>query len=696
MKRLYYNTYCSGRSGLSNIIMSIEIGVVMAHLTDRTLVLDGNRSPPANVVDYGNVLGGSDPSLVTDLIDLPVPWVEAEEFDPDELVGSELTDRPLHESVFYLPAELDTSTIDFRAFAHTRANYVTYMDDLCESEVVRMSGGSDGGDMNNLGFYSYLFYLPPSLKRSVHRLLRGMRAKPCYAEFAERIARDLGTFNTVHVRRGDFKVTLGVTTLERRPREALDVLEHHFDRDDKLVILTDEADDPFFDEIKRRYEDHLFIDHFILDNYRDDFLDLPQHDSLALAYLSQLVAAHSNDFVGSMTSTFTSMIQRYRGNAGRPEPFKFLWNEIPDREDKLERGRHPISDCVPMRHGIMVEEYPGPYTWNRYNPRINPAWMREWPEAFLGETERDDQEMRPDARGLSRPSGDARESTMPWPLLSPAPDRLFVSFGGHQVAISSRLEEARRVAHRQFRDMIVPSAGDVIGTLEIDGRGGQYRFVREGRPYDDTVNLANLPTRLTREIVRMFISANSDLIWLHAGAVSHDDKAIIFPGRWGRGKSTLVTELAKRGWSFHSDDILPIDPRSWMAWPFPQTPRLRQGSGNPVSRNELGGMRKNNIDIPTGSISRRPVPLAMLVLPDYDPAFDERLTPHSPAAAVAELLEGCLSFVDHREPSLTAMCALVERLPTYRLTYSDGRRAADLVADAYAELNRGGKLQDGS
>ena len=32
--------------------MSIEVGVILAHLTNRLLVLDGNVPPPANVVTY--------------------------------------------------------------------------------------------------------------------------------------------------------------------------------------------------------------------------------------------------------------------------------------------------------------------------------------------------------------------------------------------------------------------------------------------------------------------------------------------------------------------------------------------------------------------------------------------------------------------------------------------------------------------
>ena len=31
----------------------------------------------------------------------------------------------------------------------------------------------------------------------------------------------------------------------------------------------------------------------------------------------------------------------------------------------------------------MVEEFEGPYSWNRVDQRINATWMREWPESFL-------------------------------------------------------------------------------------------------------------------------------------------------------------------------------------------------------------------------------------------------------------------------------------------------------------------------
>ena len=96
---------------------------------------------------------------------------------------------------------------------------------------------------------------------------RGCRRSAPFAELAQRVARDLGPFNAVHLRRGDFKVTYGVTTLDRKPHEAIEAMDQLFDRKDPLVIVTDERDDPFFTEIKLAYPNHHFIDWHILDNY---------------------------------------------------------------------------------------------------------------------------------------------------------------------------------------------------------------------------------------------------------------------------------------------------------------------------------------------------------------------------------------------------------------------------------------------
>ena len=76
MKYLHYPLYCLGGSGLSNLVMSCEVGAVASLLLDRVLVIEGNVTPPANIVEYrGLGVTNRHPARITDLVDLPVPML---------------------------------------------------------------------------------------------------------------------------------------------------------------------------------------------------------------------------------------------------------------------------------------------------------------------------------------------------------------------------------------------------------------------------------------------------------------------------------------------------------------------------------------------------------------------------------------------------------------------------------------------
>ena len=134
MKYLHYTLYLSGRSGLSNEIMSLEVGAVLAHLMERVLVLEGNISPSANVVEYGNAITNRYRSKVTDLFDLPIPWMDADQFNLNHHDSKHFTHQKLSKCVFYYPHALDISSEDFLAFAGGRTQFLTYL------EGVRMNG----------------------------------------------------------------------------------------------------------------------------------------------------------------------------------------------------------------------------------------------------------------------------------------------------------------------------------------------------------------------------------------------------------------------------------------------------------------------------------------------------------------------------------------------------------------------------
>ncbi|HEY4184863.1 MAG TPA: O-fucosyltransferase family protein [Polyangia bacterium] len=662
MRYLHYTNYQSGHSGLSNGIMSIEVGVVLAHLTNRLLVLEGNVSPPANIVTYDGRVSNLKPSRITDLVDLPVPWLDLEAVDLQGLESLDLTELSLADFAFYFPPTLDLASSDATSFARDRDHWLTVTGAHEQVPVLRLTekpraGGATDGHRNNLCFYSYLFYLNDETRRSVYRLLQRMQAKRPFAELARRVARDLGPFNAVHLRRGDFKVTYGVTTLNRKPAEAIEAMDQLFERKDPLVIVTDERDDPFFLELKRAYPRHHFIDWHILDHYGAEFAALPQNDSLSLAYLSQLVAGEAKEFIGTMTSTFTGLIQRYRGNGGKQEAFRYLWNELPEPADDIERGRHAISDCVPLDRGQMIEQFAGPYSWNRVSPLLSPAWMREWPESFLlPETI---------ATGAlpSRPvgGGGAAISPLAAPAIVPV---IHVTFENLQVAVWSK--------DAALLKRLAPTLGtepgtqgrNVIDNIELSMTGASACIELRGRAEKTFSDKAQLLATLKRTIAAIFASARHSYAWLSAAAYAKGGRGLLIAGDTGDPGDAFRDTLRDNGWTLLDGELVAIRLEDLAIVPLGA---CAQTAPSPP---------------PEGSPERVATAFENLVIARKAPlhARDVSFAPLSPAAAVAALIGASLDFRVDQHRAMELLCRVIENRRAAQLRFSRPDEAARLIS----------------
>ncbi|EED35335.1 hypothetical protein NOR51B_1280 [Luminiphilus syltensis NOR5-1B] len=658
MRQLFFTNYMSGRVGLSNSIMSIECAVMMAFLTKRFLLLDGNTPPLANLVDYDGRVDNSRPSRVTDLMDIPVPWSESAENEVAHLDAEELTQHSLMDTVFHVPGSVDIGSQDAVDFARGRTEWVGEDPRLAEVPLLRVSElplvpGRDQ-HRNNLCFYSYLFYLDPEHRKAVYNLLTRMQAQAPYAELAQKVAFDLGDFNAIHMRRGDFKVTYGVTVLDRQPWEAIDAMDHHFDRDDRLLICTDERDDPFFHDIKQCFNDHVFVDHHILDYYAAEFAALPQNDSLALAYLSQLVAAYSKDFIGSMTSTYTGMIQRLRGNRGVHEPFKFLWNELPDPGDTLERGSHPVSNCVPLEQGIMVPEFDGPYSWNHYSPLINPAWMREWPESFL----------TPEVLASGRfGSAGQQGSTQSIPQTS---ENAYAYFEGLRFRIKSTVPGLAKKLTEMLYDDIEHPETNVIADIEVKSLGKAFLVRLPEAPTTRVAEEAEVPGAILKKIIPLLARTRRHCCWLAGMALRRSGKTILVLGDWSAEDAGigLADALGRDGWQLLGDTALPLRTQDWSLVPFT---RIDNNYGQP-SLQDIGNP---TIDA---------IVYCARQLQNHTALFQL-----SPSAAVAEMTRSSITFPSDRDTTIKNLCKLAESIPVYQLCYSHLESASAPLESLFAD-----------
>jgi len=261
----------------------------------------------------------------------------------------------------------------------------------------------------------------------------------------------------------------------------------------------------------------------------------------------------------------------------------------------------------------------------------------------------------------------------------------YVNFEGHQVSVSSCLSEVHDALRQRFPTMLHRRPTNVIGRLEVGRQTGTYSLNGElETPFSDQI-LTNVLEQLNRAIAQRFIDTQTALLWFHAAAVCNDDGAVVLPGGWGYGKSTLSAKLADRGWTYLSDDLVPLDPRSGSLLPFPCMPAIRQTPPAAVPRERLSEVAKDIVTIPLDIVAGARVPLVTLIFPEYRFDGPIELTSCSPASAVVELLRNCLNFTVHGSAAVSYLCDILAQRRAFRLTFNDAGAACDLIASVHGE-----------
>jgi hypothetical protein len=140
--------------------------------------------------------------------------------------------------------------------------------------------------------------------------------------------------------------------------------------------------------------------------------------------------------------------------------------------------------------------------------------------------------------------------------------------------------------------------------------------------------------------------AAPERIFLHAGVVGWDGRAILIVGRPQSGTSSLVAELLRAGACYYSDQYAVLDAHGRIH-PFARSLWLSAGAGsNPVR------YRAEELGAKTGT---HPLPAGLLVLARHRPGARTRLAPLTPAAGAAELMASTDCASSHPGPALAAI-----------------------------------------
>ena len=258
------------------------------------------------------------------------------------------------------------------------------------------------------------------------------------------------------------------------------------------------------------------------------------------------------------------------------------------------------------------------------------------------------------------------------------PRTIYIAFGSHQVALTSDAPEVLAGVESMYAAMVAPAATRVAGRLEVSRNGGPYDIRGNTVELEDG-SLADILRCLRFSVIQVLIQVRPDLLWLHAGAVASGGRAMLLPGEPGRGKSTLASSLCARGWTYLSDEVVPLIPASSRAVPFPLTPAKREFPGQEMPQDWLRAPNKVEVPLAPERLCREPVPVGALVFPSYKVGAPAELSPCPPAHAVVELLRHSWNFASHQGGAVRYLCDLAARVPAVHLSFGDGELAAELL-----------------
>ncbi len=176
----------------------------------------------------------------------------------------------------------------------------------------------------------------------------------------------------------------------------------------------------------------------------------------------------------------------------------------------------------------------------------------------------------------------------------------FESFGVNitiESANEALLDSATRIARSALLDRIRMLENPVASpvqrfSINVDNKG-VYSFSQN----DGQVSCGDsefIFLKYFDSMLRLAVAENAvGFVFVHAGVVCWRKKAVIFPARSHKGKSTLVAELLRNGASYFSDEYAIFDP-SGTIHPFPRELTIRgldgEYSESSISATDFGQM----------------------------------------------------------------------------------------------------------
>jgi hypothetical protein len=207
------------------------------------------------------------------------------------------------------------------------------------------------------------------------------------------------------------------------------------------------------------------------------------------------------------------------------------------------------------------------------------------------------------------------------------------------------------------------------------------RYLLEQGPHKlaETCSLGEALEELEYDLELYVAERAPHYIFVHAGVVAWQGRAIVIPGRSTSGKSTLVAALSWAGADYYSDEFALLD-RHGRVHAYPRPLRLRPTAPKiPVAEHQI-----------SDSVGRVPLPVGLVVVTEFLAGASWRPRPLSAGQAILTLVENTMSA--RRQPHVV-LATLRQVLSGARVVEGPRGEAGDMAAqvlDIVARQHRPG------
>src|SRR5215210_2081743 len=194
-----------------------------------------------------------------------------------------------------------------------------------------------------------------------------------------------------------------------------------------------------------------------------------------------------------------------------------------------------------------------------------------------------------------------------------------------------------------------PSTAEV--SLAVLSRGGTaYDFLIDGSPVTQGIDLDFALTLLEAQL-RIHVGLRApNRIFVHAGVVAHDDRAIVIPGRSFAGKTSLVLALVEAGAVYYSDEFAVLDERG-LVHPYAKDVSVRD-------EDEI--QSDHAIERFGGVAGAEPLEVGAVVFAQYRPGAEWNPTELSPGRGALSMFANTLAALQRSEEAMQVIKLAVE------------------------------------